>query len=87
MANSISFFVNVVVWYRIFERYHLSTMKILLGNALVNMVGSATELTPSYDIASPLMMLVYMFVAMAVVRFYVSLFDHLPRFSKEPSTI
>lgn len=74
------FFFNVVVWYKLFELLNLGSLKVLMGNALINMVGSATELTPSYNIESPLMMLVFLFVVMAIVRFYALLFEELPSY-------
>ncbi|MGR5175002.1 FUSC family protein [Vibrio parahaemolyticus] len=72
------FFANIIVSYKALELTHLSQLKVLVGSALVNMTGSAVDLTPNYNIESPLMMLVFVFVILALVRFYSSLFENFP---------
>jgi uncharacterized membrane protein YccC len=71
------FFVNIVVGYSLLDKWHLTSVRVLLGNALINMVGSATELVPSYNIISPVTMLVFLFMVMAVFQFNALLFERV----------
>ncbi|WP_171051952.1 FUSC family protein [Vibrio rotiferianus] len=74
---AILFFINIVLGYLLLEKLHMTATKMLMGNALINMVGSATELVPSYDIVAPLTMLVFLFIVMALFQFYAQLFSRV----------
>jgi hypothetical protein len=71
------FFLNIVVGYSLLEKWHLMSVRLLLGNALINMVGSATELVPSYNVLSPLTTLVFLFIVMATFQFNALLFERV----------
>jgi len=71
---AVLFFTNIVLGYLLLEKLHMTATKMLMGNALINMVGSATELVPSYNIVAPLTMLVFLFIVLALFQFYAQLF-------------
>lgn len=63
------FGVNVLIGFILCDKFHLSPLKVLMGNALININGSALELVPTYNIVSPIMIMVFMFLVFVIAGF------------------
>ncbi|WP_153914758.1 FUSC family protein [Shewanella sp. TC10] len=68
------YFINVVVIWRLCAAPQLALQKVVGANLLVVLTMSALHLTPSFDITASLNMLVEVFMAIAVIRFFVGVF-------------
>ncbi len=68
------YFVNIVVIWRLCAAPQLALQKVIGANLLVVLTMSALHLTPSFDITVSLNMLVQVFMAIALVRFFVGVF-------------
>ncbi|WP_394131735.1 FUSC family protein [Shewanella maritima] len=74
---AIVFFLNIIFWHSVLDFVNLGAIKILMGNALVNIPASATELTPTYSIVGPVTMVMNIFVILAIFRFFALLYENL----------
>lgn len=66
--------INIFIIYKSFSTIQWFIYKVLGGNLLLMMTMTATQQSPSYDIVTPLYMLVYTFLALAILRIYLNLF-------------
>ncbi|OEF08559.1 FUSC family protein [Vibrio genomosp. F10] len=69
------YFVNSILVWKVGSIPDLAIQKVLGGNLLVVFTMGALQLTPSYEIVTPLMMIICVFVALAVSSFYIRLFQ------------
>ncbi|MEZ9890375.1 FUSC family protein [Vibrio breoganii] len=68
------YFINVFVIYRTFGNPQWLVYRVLGGNLLLMITMAATKPIPVYEVTTPLNMLVYVMVALTIVRFYTQLF-------------
>jgi uncharacterized membrane protein YgaE (UPF0421/DUF939 family) len=74
---AIIFFLNIVIWHSVLDILHLGAVKVLMGNALVNIPGGATELVPTYSITGAITMIVNLFIVLALFRFFALAFENI----------
>ncbi|WP_102530851.1 FUSC family protein [Shewanella sp. 10N.286.52.B9] len=68
------YMINVFLIWGLFPKPAMMLVRMLGGNLLMVMTMSALHLTPSYDINTPLLILVILMITVIVARFYNQLF-------------
>lgn len=68
------YFCNAVLLWRLCDILKVSPLKALAGNILVNIPASVVEAVPSYNIESPLNMIVMLFMSLLLIEFYSKVF-------------
>ena len=67
---AILYFINGVVIWKVSEAPEMQAQKALAGNLSVVLCMGALQLTPSYEITTPMMMLILMFITLGIIHFY-----------------
>ncbi|WP_210472786.1 FUSC family protein [Vibrio crassostreae] len=68
------YFINVAVIWKVFSLAHLMIQRVLGINLLVVLTSGALNLTPTYRIETPLLMLVNLFVVLMVAKLFTDIF-------------
>ncbi|WP_076536224.1 FUSC family protein [Shewanella sp. UCD-KL21] len=68
------YIINIFLIWALFPKPAMMLVRLLGGNLLMVMTMSALQLTPSYDINTPLLLLVILMITVTVARFYNQLF-------------
>ncbi|MGR5065173.1 FUSC family protein [Photobacterium sp. DNB22_13_2] len=71
------YFINIFVIWKLFSSPQLSVLRVLGGNLLVVMTMSAMYLSPVYTITQSLNTLIFIFIILAIVRFYTLLTEEI----------
>ncbi|WGV98004.1 FUSC family protein [Vibrio sp. YMD68] len=71
---SVFYFVNSILVWKVGNIPDLAIQKVLGGNLLVVFTMGALQLTPSYEIVTPLVMITCVLVTLGVSSFYIRLF-------------
>lgn len=74
------YFANAFLIWKLSERPALMSQKALAGNLSVIFPMSALQLTPSFSIVTPLIMLVILYISLGVISFYSKLFSPVQSF-------
>ncbi|SHH24424.1 FUSC family protein [Ferrimonas marina] len=69
------YFVNAVFLFGMCDFLKVGALKALAGNVLVNVPSSAVEPVPSYNILSPLNLLVVLCLSLLIIEFYAKVFS------------